>query len=131
MWKLLPGVIADQIYGHLDQQKLLPEEQKGCRNRSRGTNYLLCIDRAVIREVKPGKKNVAVAWIDYKKAYDMVPHSWIKGCLDLFGVAENIKTLLVTSTEKWKVMLCAGNSELGEVDIKPGIFQGDSLSPLH
>ena len=24
MWKLLSGVIADQIYGHLDQQKLLP-----------------------------------------------------------------------------------------------------------
>ena len=32
--------------------------------------------------------------------------------------------------EKWKVMLCSGNSELGEVEIKPGIFQGDSLYPL-
>ena len=32
--------------------------------------------------------------------------------------------------EKWKVMLCSGNSELGEVEIKQGIFQGDSLSPL-
>ena len=32
--------------------------------------------------------------------------------------------------EKWKVMLCSGNSELGEVEIKRGIFQGDSLSPL-
>ena len=27
-------------------------------------------------------------------------------------------------------MLCSGNYELGEVEIKPGIFQGDSLSPL-
>ena len=32
--------------------------------------------------------------------------------------------------EKWKVMLCSGNSELGEVEIKQGIFQEDSLSPL-
>ena len=48
MWKLLSGVIPDQIYGHLDQQKLLPEGQKGCRKRSRGTNDLLYIDRAVI-----------------------------------------------------------------------------------
>ena len=32
--------------------------------------------------------------------------------------------------EKWKVMLCSGSSELGEVEIKRGIFQGDSLSPL-
>ena len=48
----------------------------------------------------------------------MVPHLWIKECLDLFEVAENIKTLLVKSMEKWRVMFCAGNSEFGEVDIK-------------
>ena len=130
MWKLLTGVIIDQIYGRLDQQKLLPEEQKSCRKRSSGTNDLPYIDRAVIREVKSRKKNLAMAWIDYKKSYDMGPHSWIKVCLDLFGVAEHIKTLLVNSMEKWRVMLCAENSELGEVDIKQGIFQRDSLSPL-
>ena len=130
MWKLLTGVIADQIYAHLDQEKLLPEEQKGCRKGSRGTNDLLYIDRAVIKEVKSRNKNLAMAWIDYKKVYDMVPHSWIIECLDLFGVAENIKSLLVNSMEKWKLMLCSGNSELGEVEIKRGIFQGDSLSPL-
>ena len=55
-----------------------------------------------------------MAWIDYKKAYDMVPHSWIIECLDFFGVAENIKSLLVNTMEKWKAMLCSGNSELGE-----------------
>ena len=60
----------------------------------------------------------------------MVPHSRIIECLDLFGVAENIKSLLVNSMEKCEVMLCSGNSELGEVEIKRGIFQGDSLSPL-
>ena len=32
--------------------------------------------------------------------------------------------------EKWKVMLCSGNSELDEVEIKQGTFQGDFLSPL-
>ena len=57
----------------------------------------------------------------------MVPHSWIIECLDLFGVAENIKSLFVNSMEKWKVTLCSGNSELGEVEIKRGVFQGDSL----
>ena len=47
----------------------------------------------------------------------------------MFGVAENIESLLVNSMEQWKVMLCSGNSEFGEVEIKRGIFQGDSLSP--
>ena len=54
-------------------------------------------------------------WINYKKANDMVPHSWIIECLDFLGVAENIKSLLVNIMEKWKAMLCSGNYELGEV----------------
>ena len=91
MWKLLTGVIADQIYAHLDQEPLIPEEQKECSKGSRGTNDLLYIDRAVIREAKSRNKNLAMAWIDYQKTYDMVPHSWIIECLDLFGVAQNIR----------------------------------------
>ena len=110
MWKLLTGVIADQIYAHLDREKLLPEEQKECRKGSRGTNDLLYIDRAVIKEVKSRNKNLAMPWIDCKKAYDMVPHLRIIKCLDLFGVAEIVKSLLVNSMENWKVMLCSGNS---------------------
>ena len=53
---------------------------------------------------------------------------WIIECLDLFGVAENIKVLLGNSMEKWKVMLYSGKSELGEVEIKWVFFPGDSLS---
>ena len=71
-----------------------------------------------------------MAWTNYKKVYDMLLYSWIKEHLDLFGVAENIKTLLVNSMEKWRVMLCAGNSESGEVDITRGVFQEHSLTPL-
>ena len=52
MWKLLTGVIADQIYAHLDREKSFPEEQKRCSKGSRGTNGLLYIDRAVIKEIK-------------------------------------------------------------------------------
>ena len=100
MSKLLTGVIAYEIYAHLDQETLLPEEHKRCRKGSRGTNDLLYIDRAVIKKVKSRNKNLAMAWIDYKKAYAMVPHLWIIECVDLFGVAENIKSLLANSMEK-------------------------------
>ena len=105
MWKLFTGVVADQINAYVDQEKLVPEEQKGCRKGSRRTNDSLYIDRAVIKEVKSKNKNLAMAWRDCKKAYDMVPHSWIIEWLDLFGVVENIKSLFVSSMEKWKVML--------------------------
>jgi len=34
-----------------------------------------------------------MAWIDYKKAYDMVTHSWILESMTLVGIAKNIKRL--------------------------------------
>ena len=55
-------------------REVVTEEQKRYRKGSRGTNDLLYIDRAVIKEVKSRNKNLAMAWIDYKKAYNMVPH---------------------------------------------------------
>ena len=35
MWKLLTGVIAEEMYNYLEREKILPEEQKGCRRGSR------------------------------------------------------------------------------------------------
>lgn len=36
-----------------------------------------------------------MASIDFKKAYDMIPHSWIDGSLQIFGVADNITKVLM------------------------------------
>ena len=48
----------------------------------------------------------------------------------IFGVAENIKTMLVNSMKKWRMISCAGNMELGEVAIRQGIFLRNFLSAL-
>ena len=68
MWKLLTGIIAEDAYWYLDDWKLLPEEQKGARKRSRGTHNLLFIDKILCRMLA-GKKNLFMAWIDYQKVY--------------------------------------------------------------
>ena len=63
-----------KMYEYLDSRSLLPEEQKGRRRTSKGTHNLLYIDRMVLKEVKQRKKRLAMGWIDYRKAYDMIPH---------------------------------------------------------
>ena len=71
-----------------------------------------------------------MGWVDYKKAYDMVPQSWIREVLGDMKTSRNVVKLISNSMEKWKTRLeCDGNA-LGTVNIKRGIFQGDSLSPL-
>ena len=57
----------------------------------------LMLDKAVLQDCKKRRTNVAMAWLDYKKAYDSVPHSWIRKTLEMIGAAKNIKLILKTS----------------------------------
>ena len=60
------------MYTHLEG--ILPEEQQECRRRSRGTKDQLLIDKAILEDCKKRHTNLAMAWIDYRNAYDMVPY---------------------------------------------------------
>ena len=68
------------------------------------------------------KRNLSLAWIDYKKAYEMVPHSWIIACLETVGINEKIRQLLAESMKSWRVEMTSGEENLGEVNIRRGIF---------
>jgi len=77
-------------YHHLERNGLLKDEQKGCRKGSPGTKAQLLIHKAILKNCRRRFANLSMAWIDYKKAYDMVPHSWILKCLEMVGAAKNI-----------------------------------------
>jgi hypothetical protein len=65
-----------------------------------------------LEDYKKRRKNLNTAWTDYQKAFDSVPHGWIKW---------NTKLQLKTDQEL---------IQSGLIKINRGIFQGDSLSPL-
>ena len=54
----------------------------------------------------------------------------VQTVLDILKVADNIKGLITQSMSTWRTKLESNCEVLGEVSIKRGIFQGDSLSPL-
>ena len=71
-----------------------------------------------------------MAWVDFRKAYDMIPHAWIIKALKLIGAAPNVIALLKSTMIDWKTELISGDINLGEVNINRSISPGDSLSPL-
>ena len=74
LWKLLTSIITAKLYEHQENQELLSEEQKRCRQRSRGKKDQFLIDKAVIKICKRRKTNLNMAWIDFRNDSDMVPH---------------------------------------------------------
>ena len=130
MWKLLTGVIAEEMYNYLEREKILPEEQKGCKRGIRGTKDQLLIDKTVLKDCKKRHTNLSIAWIDYRKAFHLVPDNSVNEYMEIFGIAENLKTFLQKSMQQWRLSLTANGEDLGEVKFKRGIFEEDSLLPL-
>jgi hypothetical protein len=46
-----------------------------------------------------------MVWIDYQKAFDSVPHSWIEESIELIGVNNKIVNFCKLSVEKWSTKL--------------------------
>ena len=114
MYKVMTAMTSDYVYKHLEFNNMMPWEQKGCA-RSRGTKDQLIIDKSVIRDYRTYKKNLVIGWIDYRKAYDMVPHSWIEEVMGMMGIADNIKKFMLDGMQRWKTRLEYG-VQLGGAD---------------
>ena len=74
MLKILTAQIREEIYGSLTSYGLFPEE-----------NHSI-----LINESKTRQKNLTMALIDYKKAYDMIPQSWIINCLKMYQISDEV-----------------------------------------
>ena len=70
-----------------------------------------------------------MAWIDYKKAYDTVPHSWIINSLKMYKISDEVINFIDKTMKTWRFELIAGG-RLTEAKIQRGIFQIDAQSPL-
>ena len=92
----LTEMLAEKMDSHLERENVLPSEQNGCSEGTTGRKDQLLIDKTVPRDCKR-HTNLAMACIDYKKAYNTVPHSWISECLDMFGIANNVQDFLNNS----------------------------------
>ncbi|TKS65715.1 R2DM Retrovirus-related Pol polyprotein from type II retrotransposable element [Collichthys lucidus] len=127
-WKALSGIIAAKMSKHVAQY--MSKAPKGIGSNTRGVKHQLLVDGTVARDCKRRQTNLCTAWIDYKKAYDSMLHTWILECLELYKINRNLRTFIQNSMEMWKTTLEANSKPIAQVNIRCGIYQGDALSPL-
>ena len=73
--KTMYNLLINNNNNNNNNNNLLPKEQKGCSRGTKGCKDQLLISKAILRECKSRKKSLSMAWIDYQKAFDSVPHS--------------------------------------------------------
>jgi len=117
----------------LEEQSLLPAEQKGCHPGSKGCKDQLMISKAIYEDCRRRNKNLSIAWIDYQKAFESVPHSWVEKSIELVGVNSKIVRFCKLSMEKWNTRLIlkkktGSNAVTTHSDTKRNIPRGLSFA---
>ena len=78
------------------------------------------------------KKNVAMAWIDNKKAYDMILKTWIIKCLKMSKISEEAMNLILKAMENLRVEVMAVGQTLVKVETtkERKIFNHENMGVL-
>ena len=88
----------------------------------------------ILEHCRKAKRNLSIAWIDYRKAFDSVPHSWILKTMQIYKISPTLINFMKHSMSTWKTTMIlnysTGKIETNPIRVRNGIFQGDSLSPL-
>lgn len=80
----------DTIQDHLEQNNLMPTEQKGIQWKTKSTKDEVWIDKMVLENCKQRKTNLHMAWIEYKKAFASLQHNRMLPCLEMTEIGDNI-----------------------------------------
>ena len=124
------ALIAEIIMQHCTQNKIITEEQAAGKRGSWGTTDQLLINKMIYDQVTSDQRSLAVDWLDYKKAFDSVPHSWILESLCLAKIPAKIINAISNLMTKWKTRLTLRGEmtsiETEELEYLKEILQGDT-----
>jgi len=105
LYELITSIMTRRMQKYMDEENLMPKEQKGCCSGSKGCKDQLLISKAILQECKRRKKKLCMAWIDYKKALNRVPHSWIIKSLELIEINNKVISFTKKVMSYWRTRM--------------------------
>ena len=72
-------IITDHadLTDHCSQINVILPEQAAGKKVVWGCTEQLLMNKTVMSEVKKKRRNLFTIWLDYKKAFNSVPHEWL------------------------------------------------------
>ena len=109
--------------------------QRGARAGCSGTIDNLLIDRTVTLDCHRRKRNLSMAWVDVKKAYDSVDHGWLEEMMILHRFPAWLSGTVEKLSKTWNTRVVAttkqGRETSEPIRFLKSLPQGDALCPRH
>ena len=127
--KLFTSILNDRITKFLDKEHLLGEEQAGFRQNYSTLDNIFVL-KCIVDLYLNKKKRLYCAFIDYKKAFDLIDRAsmWLK--MRKIGVTGKILNVIQNIYKNANSCISV-NGDMSELfSCNVGVRQGENLSPL-
>ena len=135
-YKLLTGFVTAYLERYVTERKIIASEQRALQKGVWGCTHALLLDQTLIADACNQKQRpISVGWIDYAKAFDSVPHTYIQWLFRAMQVPNPLRIFLEGLMNSWRVKYEVKGPR-GKIErssylrIRSGVLQGDSFSPL-
>ncbi|WAR59676.1 hypothetical protein PtB15_11B316 [Puccinia triticina] len=127
--KLLLTIIARDISDKLERQGFFTKAQAGFRNGQEAMAHVISLNE-IIQRHRNAKINTFVLYIDFKKAFDRVPHKGLRAKLLNIGIHPDLVTIIKKGYDN-SAIECRLSDKLSDPFTRQiGTRQGCPLLPL-
>ena len=119
-YKLMTFILTNKIYDHMTMNNILLIEQKGVQRKVIGWKDHLMLDEIMSYGVNRNKISVRLIWINYKKKYNNIPHSWLIEAIKMCKIDDKVWKFIEILISAWqtKVQLPYYDRYISTDDIK-------------
>ena len=127
--KVLESLIRDQVVKFMDDYKLYSPCQHGFRkHRSCMTQLLEVIED--FSQMIDNSIPFDVIYLDFRKAFDSVPHKRLLTKLEAYGISGNLHSWIADFLKDREQKVRVGSSFSSSAEVLSGIPQGSILGPI-
>ena len=127
--KLMESIIRDVINSYFNDNNLFAKCQHGFRNKRSCTSQLLEVMEDITGLLDEGSP-IDIAYLDFRKAFDSVPHNRLLLKLEAYGITGNLLGWIESFLKNRSQVVKVGDAHSNEGAVLNGIPQGSILGPV-
>ena len=127
--KLFNSILNSRLTNFLCENRIIPEAQIAYKANSRTSDHMFVLKTLVDKRLNKERKQLFTCFVDFRKAFDSIPHDALLLKLATIGVGGKVHNLIEDMYKKTSLRVKVNNQTSTQFNSNIGVRQGDNLSP--